>query len=106
MSKNIFLSYAGRTVKTAFDGSSTDELASCFSSQFPHSTAKFVFYVTDPATGIQYEVADIADVKDGTQVVVKLCDESGGADLQSTSPPPPLPPPPPIDHARAAVSLL
>jgi hypothetical protein len=28
MSKNIFLSYAGRTVKTAFDGSSTDELAS------------------------------------------------------------------------------
>ena len=62
MSKNIFLSYAGRTVKTAFDGSSTDELASCFSSQFPHSTAKFVFYVTDPATGIQYEVADIADV--------------------------------------------
>ena len=79
MSKQIFLSYAGRTVKAAFDGSSVDELASCFASKFPNSAAKFVFYVTDPASGVEYEVSDIADVQDGSQVCVKLCDESGGA---------------------------
>ena len=77
----IFLSYAGRTVKAAFEGSSVDDLASCFASNFPHSAAKFVFYVTDPATGVEYEVSNIADVEEGTRVCVKLCDESGGAHI-------------------------
>ncbi len=79
MPKQIFLSYAGRTVKAEFDGSSVDELAACFASKFPNSAAKFVFYVTDKATGVEYEVSDISDVAEGTQVCVKLCDESGGA---------------------------
>ena len=81
MSKNIFLSYAGRTVKAPFDGSSKEDLASCFSSQFPHSSSQFVYYIADPATGVQYEVSDVADITDGAQVVVKLCDESGGTRL-------------------------
>eukprot|EP01043_Picozoa_sp_COSAG02_P121428 COSAG02_NODE_58264_length_278_cov_0.569832_1_plen_34_part_01 len=34
MPKQIFLSYAGRTVKAEFDGSSVDELAACFASKF------------------------------------------------------------------------
>ena len=79
MSKNIFLSYAGRTVKAPFAGSSKEDLASCFASQFPHSSSQFVYYIADPATGVQYEVSDVADITEGAQVAVKLCDESGGA---------------------------
>jgi|EP01047_Picozoa_sp_COSAG01_P048326 hypothetical protein len=47
-SKSIFLSYAGRTVKAQFSGATVADLQGCFESHFPHSRAKFVFYVEDP----------------------------------------------------------
>ena len=48
MERSIFLSYAGRTVKTNFGGTSVSELQGCFDSHFPHSRPSFVFHVTDP----------------------------------------------------------
>ena len=79
MPRSIFLSYAGRTVKAPFEGTSVADLQSCFTEQFPHSRSQFVFYVTDPKTQVPYEVSDVADIGDGMEVEVKLCDESGGA---------------------------
>ena len=46
--RSIFLSYAGRTVKTPFAGGSVAELQTCFKSHFPHSEPTFVFYMSDP----------------------------------------------------------
>ena len=77
MPRSIFLSYAGRTVKAPFEGTSVADLQSCFTEQFPHSRSQFVFYVTDPKTQVPYEVSDVADIGDGMEVEVKLCDESG-----------------------------
>ena len=48
MSKKIFISYAGRTVRTPFAGGSLKDLESSFTSKFPNSTAHFVFYTEDP----------------------------------------------------------
>ena len=40
MPRSIFLSYAGRTVKAPFEGTSVADLQSCFTEQFPHSRSK------------------------------------------------------------------
>jgi hypothetical protein len=77
MSKKIFISYAGRTVKSSFDGDSLKDLEQSFTAKFPNSTAHFVFYTTDSALGVEYELDDVSDLADGSMVSVKLCDASG-----------------------------